>query len=164
MTYSFFVFCAKKMKKYKITLTQEEREELLSITKGGMHSSKKVIHSLILLNCDEGEFSEKVNNEEVAKVLKIGPRTIDRLKKKFVEEGFEAALENRPTTRVYERKADGDMEAHLVALSCSKAPEGFTRWSLRLLADKMVELEYVDDISYETVRRVLKKTNLSPGK
>lgn len=152
------------MKKYKITLTQEEREELLSITKGGMHSSKKVIHSLILLNCDEGEFSEKVNNEEVAKVLKIGPRTIDRLKKKFVEEGFEAALENRPTTRVYERKADGDVEAHLVALSCSKAPEGFTRWSLRLLADKMVELEYVDDISYETVRRVLKKTNLSPGK
>lgn len=152
------------MKKYKITLTQEEREELLSITKGGMHSSKKVIHSLILLNCDEGEFSEKVNNEDIAKVLKIGPRTIDRLKKKFVEEGFESALENRPTTRVYERKADGDVEAHLVALSCSKAPEGFTRWSLRLLADKMVELEYVDDISYETVRRVLKKTNLSPGK
>jgi transposase len=152
------------MKKYKITLTQEEREELLSITKGGMHSSKKVIHSLILLNCDEGEFADKVNNEEVAKVLKIGPRTIDRLKKKFVEEGFEAALENRPTTRVYERKADGDVEAHLVALSCSKAPEGFTRWSLRLLADKMVELEYVENISYETVRRVLKKTNLSRGK
>jgi hypothetical protein len=147
----------KKMKKYKITLTKEEREELLSITKGGTHSSKKLIHSLILLNCDEGEFSEKVNNEDIAKVLKIGPRTIDRLKKKFVEEGFEAALENRPTTRVYERKADGDVEAHLIALSCSKAPEGFTRWSLRLLADKMVELEYVDDISHETVRRVLKK-------
>ncbi len=152
------------MKKYKVTLTQKEREELLSITKGGMHSSKKVIHSLILLNCDEGKFSKKVNNEEVARVLKIGSRTIDRLKKKFVEEGFEAALENRPTTRVYKRKADGDVEAHLVALSCSKAPKGFTRWSLRLLADKMIELEYVDDISHETVRRVLKKTNLSPGK
>ena len=152
------------MKKYKVTLTQKEREELLSITKGGTHSSKKVIHSLILLNCDEGEFSVKVNNEDVAKVLKIGSRTIDRLKKKFVEEGFEAALENRPTTRVYKRKADGDVEAHLVALSCSKAPKGFTRWSLRLLADKMIELEYVDDISHETVRRVLKKTNLSPGK
>ena len=152
------------MKKYKVTLTQKEREELLSITKGGTHSSKKVIHSLILLNCDEGEFSEKVNNEDVAKVLKIGSRTIDRLKKKFVEEGFEAALENRPTTRVYKRKADGDVEAHLVALSCSKAPKGFTRWSLRLLADKMIELEYVDDISHETIRRVLKKTNLSPGK
>lgn len=152
------------MKKYKVTLTQKEREELLSLTKGGKHSAKKVIHSLILLNCDEGEFSEKVNNEEVARVLKIGSRTIDRLKKKFVEEGFEAALENRPTTRVYKRKADGDVEAHLVALSCSKAPKGFTRWSLRLLADKMIELEYVDDISHETVRRVLKKTNLSPGK
>lgn len=152
------------MVKYKVTLTEKEREELLSITKGGTHSSKKVIHSLILLNCDEGEFSDKIKNEEIAKVLKIGDRTIDRLKKKFVEEGYQATLENRPTTRVYDRKADGDVEAHLVALSCSKAPEGFSRWSLRLLADKMVELEYVDEISYETVRRVLKKTNYVPGK
>lgn len=152
------------MVKYKVTLTQNEREELLSITKGGTHTSKKVIHALILLNCDQGEFSDKVKNEDVAKVLKIGDRTIDRLKKKFVEEGYESALENRPTTRVYDRKADGDVEAHLVALSCSKAPEGFSRWSLRLLADKMVELQYIDDISYETVRRVLKKTNYVPGK
>ncbi len=74
------------------------------------------------------------------------------------------SMENRPTTRFYERKADGEVEAHLVALSCSKAPEGFSKWSLRLLADKMVELKYVEDISYETVRRVLKKTNLNPGK
>ncbi len=152
------------MVKYKVTLRQQERDELLSITKGGKHSSKKVIHALILLNCDEGEFADKINNEEVAKVLRIGMRTIDRVKKKFVEDGFEAALENRPTTRVYERKADGDVEAHLVALACSTAPEGFSKWSLRLLADKMVELEYVDDISYETVRRVLKKTNYNPGK
>lgn len=152
------------MVRYKVTLTQNEREELLSITKGGTHTSKKVIHALILLNCDQGEFSDKVKNEDVAKVLKIGDRTIDRLKKKFVEEGYESALENRPTTRVYDRKADGDVEAHLVALSCSKAPEGFSRWSLRLLADKMVELQYIDDISYETVRRVLKKTNYVPGK
>lgn len=92
------------------------------------------------MNCDEGEFSEKVNNEEIAKVLKIGPRTIDRLKKKFVEERFEALLENRPTTRVYERKADGDVEAHLIALSCSKAPEGFTGHCDYWL-DNMVELE-----------------------
>lgn len=152
------------MVKYKVTLTRQERDELMSITKGGTHTSKKVIHSLILLNCDEGEFSDKVNNDEVSKVLKIGMRTIDRVKKKFVEEGFEAALENSPTTRHYERKADGDVEAHLVALACSKAPEGFTKWSLRLLADKMIELEYVEDISYETVRRVLKKTNCSLGK
>ena len=152
------------MVKYKVTLTEEEQERLLSITKGGKHSSKKVIHALILLNCDEGVYADKVSNEEVAKVLKIGMRTIDRVKKKFVEEGFEAALENRPTSRVYDKKADGDVEAHLVALACSKAPDGFSKWSLRLLADKMVELAYVDDISYETVRRVLKKTNCSPGK
>lgn len=145
------------MVKYKVALTQKEREELLSITKGGIHTSKKVIHALILLNCDEGGFSDKIKNEEIVKVLKIGDRTIDRVKKKFVEEGYEAVLENRPTTRIYDRKADGDVEAHLVALSCSRAPEGFSRWSLRLLADKMVELEYVDGISYETVRRVLKK-------
>ena len=152
------------MVKYKVTLTQEERDELLSITKGGTHTSKKVIHSLILLNCDEGAFADKVSNEDVTKVLKVGMRTIDRVKKKFVEEGFDAALENSPTSRIYERKADGDVEAHLVALACSKAPDGFSKWSLRLLADKMVELEYVDDISYETVRRVLKKTNYSLGK
>ena len=152
------------MVKYKVTLTQQERDELMSITKGGTHTSKKVIHALILLNCDEGEFADEVNNEEVAKVLKIGMRTIDRVKKKFVEEGFDATLENSPTTRIYEKKADGDVEAHLVALACSTAPEGFSKWSLRLLADKMVELEYVEDISYETVRRVLKKTNYSLGK
>ncbi len=152
------------MATYKVTLSQEEREELMSITKGGRHASKKLIHALILLNCDEGEFSDKVNNEGVARVLKIGMRTIDRVKKKFVEEGYEAALSNRPTTRVYEKKADGEVEAHLVALSCSKAPEGFSKWSLRLLADKMVELKYVEGISHETVRRVLKKTNCSPGK
>jgi transposase len=152
------------MVKYKVTLTQQERDELLSITKGGTHTSKKVIHALILLNSDEGEFADKVNNEDVAKVLKVAMRTIDRVKRKFVEEGFDAALENSPTTRIYEKKADGDVEAHLVALACSKAPDGFSKWSLRLLADKMVELEYVDDISYETVRRVLKKTNYALGK
>ena len=152
------------MEKYKVTLTEQERDELLSITKGGTHTSKKVIHALILLNCDEGTFSDKVSNEQVARVLKIGARTIDRVKKKFVEEGFEAAMENKPTSRVYNRTADGDVEAHLVALSCSTAPEGFTKWSLRLLADKMIELKYVEDISYETVRRVLKKTNYGLGK
>lgn len=147
------------MIKYKVTLTKQEREKLLSMTRGGKHSSKKVIHALILLNCDEGKFSDKIRNEDITRVLKIGSRTIDRVKKKFVEQGFEAALENSPTTRVYERKTDGDVEAHLIALSCNKPPKGFSRWSLRLLADKMVEMKYVEDISYETVRRVLKKTN-----
>ena len=148
------------MIRYKVTLTKQEREALLSITKGGVHNSKKVIHSLILLNCDVGKFSQKVSNEEIAKVLKIGDRTIDRIKKKFVEQGLEAALSNsNETTRIYDKKTDGELEAHLIALSCSKPPKGFSRWSLRLLADKMVEMQYIESISYETVRSMLKKTN-----
>ena len=90
-------------------------------------------------------------------------RKVDRVKKRFVEEGLDTALNGRKGERVYEKKADGDLEAHLVALSCSTPPEGFARWSLRLLADQLVELNYVDSLSHETVRQVLKKTNLSLG-
>jgi transposase len=93
----------------------------------------------------------------MAKVLKVGMRTIDRIKKRFVEDGLDAALERKESERKYERKADGDVEAHLIALSCGKPPKGFGRWSLRLLADKMVELNYVENISHETVRTALKK-------
>jgi len=97
-------------------------------------------------------------------VLKVGMRTVDRVKKKFIEEGFEASLERRPTSRIYESKTDGDVEAKLVTLCCSQPPKGFAKWSLRLLADKMVELNYVESISHVTVRSMLKKTNLSLGK
>ena len=147
---------------YRVTLTQEERSELLLLTKNGKHSSRKVVHSLILLNSDEGEFADcqkKQTNLSIADFLKINERTVERIKKRFVEEGLESALEDKPSEREYKRKADGDFEAHLIALSCSEAPAGFSRWSLRLLADKMVELEYVESISHETVRRTLKKTN-----
>jgi len=145
------------MVKYKVTLTKEEREELMSIINKGSHTSQRFRNAYVLLNCDEGEFSEKVTNQQVCKVLKIGMRTIDRIKKRFVEEGFEAILERKAPEREYERKADGDFEAHLIALSCGKPPKGYGRWSLRLLADKMVELRYVESISHETVRTVLKK-------
>jgi hypothetical protein len=97
-------------------------------------------------------------------VLKVGMRTVDRVKQKFIEEGFEASLERRLTSRIYESKTDGDVEAKLVTLCCSDPPKGFAKWSLRLLADKMVELNYVESISHVTVRSVLKKTNLSLGK
>jgi hypothetical protein len=90
-------------------------------------------------------------------------RKIDRVKKRFVVDGLDVALHGKKGSRVYAKKADGDFEAHLIALSCSKPPEGFSRWTLRLLADKVVELDYIDSISYETVRRVLKKTNLNLG-
>ena len=145
------------MIKYKVTLTKEEREELKSITNKGRHTSQKFRNAYVLLNCDEGEYSEKATNSEISKILKVGMRTIDRIKKRFVEEGFDAILERKPTSREYQKKADGDFEARLVALSCSEPPKGFSRWSLRLLADKIVELQIIDSISHETVRTVLKK-------
>lgn len=147
------------MRKYKVTLKEKEREELKSIASKGNRKAQKVLNALILINCDEGEFQkQKSKNKEIAKVLNISMKKIDRVKKRFVEEGLEIALNGHKGQRVYAKKADGDLEAHLVALSCSEPPEGYARWSLRLLADKVVELEYVDSISYETVRRVLKKT------
>ncbi len=145
------------MAKYIIHLTKSERDELMSIINKGSHTSQTFRSAYILLNCDEGKYSEKITNEQISKVLKIGMRTIDRVKKRFIEEGFEVALERKATSRVYETKADGEMEAKLVALCCSKPPKGQAKWSLRLLADKMVELKYVESISYETVRTVLKK-------
>jgi len=152
------------MVKYKVTLTKEEREKLMANTRKGNHTAKKVIHSLILLNVDRGVHNEYPRtNEEVCKVLKIGMRTIDRVKQRFVLEGLDAALGVAPTSRLYEKKVDGETEARLISIACSEPPEGFGKWSLRLLADRMVELDYVDDISHETVRRVLKKTNLSLG-
>ncbi len=152
------------MERYKVTLTKEEREELLTIISKGKHSSQKFRNAYILLNTDEGEYSKKVINKQICEVLQVGMRTIDRVKKKFVEEGFENALERQTGIRMYEKKADGDFEAHLISLACSQSPEGFARWSLRLLADKMVELKYVESISHETIRKVLKKTNLNLGK
>ena len=152
------------MKRYKVTLNLDEREELKTITSKGSHKSQKVINALILLNCDEGEFqNSRSKNADIVDILHFSMKKIDRVKKRFVEEGLDIALNGHKGQRVYQRKADGNLEAHLVALSCSEPPEGFTRWSLRLLADKAVELSYVDSISYETIRRVLKKTKLNLG-
>ena len=107
---------------------------------------------------------KRSTNEEIDCVLNISMRNIDRVKTRFVEEGIEVALNGKKGSRIYAKKVDGDFEAHLVAVSCSEPPEGFARWSLRLLADKVVELGYIDSISHEAVRRVLKKkTKLSPG-
>jgi len=152
------------MKRYIVTLTREEREMLSNLVSKGDHKSQKILNALILLDCDAGEFQTKRSiNEEIARVLNISMRKIDRVKKRFVEEGLDFALGRRKGDRVYTRKTDGDFEAHLIALSCSEPPEGFSRWSLRLLADKAVELNYIDGISHETVRRILKKTNSNPG-
>jgi transposase len=152
------------MKRYRIDLTQEEVKELKAIISKGSHSSHTFRAAYILMNCDQGEYSEKVTNEQISKVLKVGMRTIDRVKRRFIEGGLEAALERRESSRVFDVKIDGDVEAKLVKICCSEPPPGFAKWSLRLLADQMVELKYVDSISHVTVRSVLKKMNLSLGK
>jgi len=152
------------MIKYVINLTQEEREELLKMISKGVHLSVRIKNALILLNNDISEHSKKYSNQTISDIVHVSMKTIDRVKKKFVEEGFDAIFDPPKPKRTYIKKADGEVEAHLVALCCGEAPAGFAKWSLRLLADKMVELNYVESISHETVRQVLKKTNLSPGK
>ena len=148
------------MKKYVITLTEEERKTLGALISKGTQRSQKILNALILLDCDEGEYqTERSTNEEMARVLHISTRMIDRVKKRFVEEGLDAALDKKVRSRVYAKKTDGDFEAHLVALSCGEPPEGFARWSLRLLADKVVELNYIDSISHESVHQIFKKRN-----
>ena len=130
------------MKKFIVTLTKEERELLTELTSKGKHRSQKILNALTLLACDEGEFQQKRSkNEEIARVLNTSMRKIDRVKKRFVVDGLDVALNGKKGSRVYKKKADGDFEAHLVALSCSDPPAGFSRWSLRLLAEKAVELD-----------------------
>ena len=153
-----------QMVRYTIKLTEDEVAELNEIINKGSHTSQTFRTAYILLNCDEGPYSDKVTNEQISHVLKVGMRTIDRTKKKFIDEGLDICLERRPTKRVYETIVDGDAEAKLVTLCCSEPPPGFSKWSLRMLADKMVELKYVESISHVTVRSVLKKTNLNLGK
>ena len=152
------------MKKYIVTLTRDEREMLSRITSKGKHRSQKILNALVLLGCDEGDFQKKRStNREIAKVLNISMKKIDRVKKRFIEDGLDITINGRKGSRIYAKKADGDFEAHLVALSCSDPPEGFSRWSLRLLADEVVKLDYIDSVSHETIRRVLKKTKSNLG-
>lgn len=151
---------------YTIKLNKTEIEELNKIINKGIHSSQTFRAAYILLNCDKGEFSlnKNITNDEICKILKIGARTIDRVKKRFVEEGIDAALSRRPSTRTYIPKVDGDLEAKMIVLCCSEPPSGYAKWTLRLIADKMVELKYIDYISHVTVGKILKKTNLNLGK
>jgi len=152
------------MIEYKVTLTKEEHEELMAIINKGSHTSQQYRTAYILLNSDQGEYGDKISGKLISHVLKISERMIDRVKQRFVEQGFDACLDRKPMSRTKEKKVDGELEAQLIAISCSEAPEGFAKWSLRLLADKMVEMKYIESISHETIRKVLKKTNLSRGK
>ena len=145
------------MKKYRVTLTSSEKQELQEITSKGKRNAQVLRSAYILLNVDESRGSKKKKDEDVADFLNITVQTIENIRKKFILEGYETALYGRPSKRLYQKRIDGDSEAHLIALSCSEPPEGYARWSLRLLSNKMIELNYADSISHETVRTVLKK-------
>ena len=149
-------------KKYRVTLTAEERDELERLLARGKADVRKIKHAQILLKADEAQGGPRWPDERIAEAFNAGVVTIERLRRRFVEEGLQSALRTyRTGTRIYERKLDGAQEAHLIALACSAPPEGRSRWTLRLLARRMVELAYVDTLSYETVRQTLKKMRSS---
>ena len=148
--------------RYRVTLTKEERKDLEALTRNGKTGAKKFIHARALLLCDAGTDGSVWTVAKVAEALGVTSRTIEHLKKRFVEEGLEAALVRKPREKPPRDVVfDGAFEARLIALACSDAPEGYQRWTVRLLADKAVELKYADSVSHMTVQRVLKKTNLS---
>jgi transposase len=146
-------------KKYPVILTEAQREHLKSLIAAGTAPARKLTHARILLKADQSPQGPGWVDEKVADAVEVSQPTVSRVRKQYVEEGLEAALNRRPPNREYQRKLDGEQEAHLLALACSEPPQGQARWSLRLLADKLVELEVVEEeVSYQTVRRILKKT------
>jgi transposase len=145
-------------KRYVVTLTDSERAELRKLISSGKGAARRLAHARILLKADEG-----LLDREIAGDVEVGHATVERVRRRFVEEGFEAALDPHRPERPREHKIDGEVEAHLIALACSTPPEGCDRWTLHMLADKLVELEYLPSVSHETVRQALKQTSLLPG-
>jgi transposase len=148
-------------KKYIVTLTSEERQQLAQISRTGKASAYQITRARILLKADTSQPEENWKDAEISAALDVSVATIERLREQFVEEGVPKCLQRK--TRIYERLLDGEQEAKLVAIACSEAPAGRSRWTLRLLSERVVELGYVEQISHETVRQTLKKTNLSLG-
>jgi transposase len=148
------------MKKYKVTLTTDERQSLHDLIAAGKAAAKKLTHARILLKADAAPEGPAWTDDRIAEAVEVNLTTVERLRQRFVEQGLEAALvrkkQDRPSRQ---RKLDGDGEARLIALACSAPPQGRSAWTLQLLADKLVELHVVDAISDETVRQVLKKTS-----
>ena len=150
------------MKKFKVTLTAEERQSLHDLIAAGKAAARKLIHARILLKADASEDGLHWPDWRIADALEINVATVERVRQRFVEQGFEAALERkRRETPPRQPKLDGRAEAHLIALACSPPPDGRAVWTMQLLADKLVELEVVESISDETVRTTLKKTRSS---
>lgn len=146
-------------KKYIVVLSAEERETLESLTTTGKTSAYKLNHARILLMADINQQGGGWRDHDISDALNISISTIERVRQRFVKQSLEAALSRQLPSRTKPRLLDGEQEAHLVALACAQPPEGEGKWSLRLLADQLVELGYVESISHETVRQTLKKTN-----
>lgn len=150
------------MKRYRVTLSAAERAELGGLLARGKTDVRKLKHAQILLKADEAAGGPAWGDGRIAEAVGVGLATVPRIRQRFVEEGFAAALSPyRGGRRIYATKLDGEQEAHLIALACSTPPEGHGRWTLRLLARRMVELRYVASVSHEAVRRALKKTSSS---
>ncbi len=150
------------MKKYVVTLTAEEREQLAGVIAAGKAAAQKLAHARILLKADAAPGGPAWLDQRIAEAVAVSAATVERVRQRFAEHGLEAAIRRRPPRREYRRKLDGEQEAQLIALACTRPPVGRRRWTLRLLADKMVELRYIDGVSYETVRQVLRKNRLKP--
>jgi transposase len=151
------------MAKYRLKLSAEERAELEGMLRKGKGAARVLTRARILLKADSGPDGPNWGDKAIAEALEIGESTVHRVRQRAVEEGIEAALQARPTQRVYTRKIDGELEAHLIALACGEPPAGRARWTLQLLADQAVAFGWVDALSREPVRRMLKKTNSSRG-
>lgn len=149
--------------RYVVKLTEEERHYLSGIVSKGKSSAKRIIHAQILLKADESNGSKRYSDPEIAEMLNITERTVIRIRKRFVEEGLESSLNRKTHSQYKPRILSGTEEAHLIAVACSAAPEGRTRWTLKLLAEKIVELKVAEQVSATTVGRVLKKMNSSHG-
>lgn len=150
-------------KRYVVTLTDAERESLQRLIAAGTAPARKLTDARILLKADQSPAGPGWVDAAIVEAVEVSQPTISRVRKQSVEEGLEAALNRRAPRRVYERKLDGEQEARLSAVTCGEPPAGQVRWTMRLLADKLVELAVVESISYQTVRRTLKKTHSSPG-
>jgi transposase len=148
------------MKMYRVTLTADERQGLQEMIAAGKAAAQKLAHARILLKADAAPDGPAWTDERIAEAVEVSIATVERVRQRFVEQGLEAALVRKPQDRPSRQpKLDGRAEARLIALACSKPPEGRTEWTMQLLADKLVELEVVDSVSDETVRRTLKKTS-----
>ena len=146
------------MKKfYQVTLTEDERIELNWLVSVGTAAARKLTRARILLLADDAEGGSAKSDPDVVNALGCGRATVERVRKQFVEEGLEATLQRKPTLRTYENRIDGEAEAHLVAMTCGSPPEGRSRWTLRLLADRMVAVGHIDSVTHETIRMTLKK-------